>query len=95
MLLDSELRKKPGNRPEASLQFVQNVTVRRGRIGREGFLRWVLWVFWALILLKCGLAQWAIARWEMPVSAFWVWFPTLLFAALCTIVLLSRDQRVT
>lgn len=91
MLLDSELRKK-GDRPEPGLAFVKDVRVLR-RVSRTRFNAWVLGAFWGLVLTKCILAHWAIVRWDMPVSSFWVWFPTLIFAALCTIVFLAWPRE--
>lgn len=90
MLLDSELRNKP-SRSEPELRFVQEVKVQR-RVNPVRFTAWVLGVFWSLILLKCVLAHWAIVRWDMPVGSFWIWFPTLIFAALCTVVFLARPR---
>lgn len=91
MLLDSQLRKKDDRQPSA-LDFVESVKVQRLRPHRQISVRMVLVVFWMLIVIKCALAHWAIVRWDMPVAAFWIWFPTFLFAALCTIVLLARDS---
>ncbi|BET66484.1 hypothetical protein ASA1KI_14020 [Opitutales bacterium ASA1] len=68
--------------------FVSRVTVREKRHWRpvDAFVV----VGWSLILGKCVLASWAIERWSVPVSDFYVWVPSCVFGALCTWLYLSR-----
>ena len=41
---------------------------------------------WIVILAKCLLVVWAIERWQVPVHAGWVIWPTVAFAALATLL---------
>jgi flagellar biosynthesis protein FliR len=52
-----------------------------------------LWlaIGWAVIIAKCLAVPWLIARWQIPVHPGWVIGPTLIFAALIT--LLVRVHR--
>jgi len=43
---------------------------------------------WAVIIAKCLAVPWVITRWQIPVHPGWVIVPTLLFAALVTLVIL-------
>lgn len=49
--------------------------------------RCLLIAFWGLILGKCLILEWATQYWNVPVqSVVYIWFPTLLFGALCTVL---------
>lgn len=45
---------------------------------------------WVLIALKCVLVTWAIDRWQVPIHPAWVIAPTLVFAALATLLWLTH-----
>jgi hypothetical protein len=47
---------------------------------------WVIALSWVLILVKCLLVAWAIERWQVPVHAGWVIWPTVAFAVLATLL---------
>jgi len=49
-------------------------------------MRMMLEVGWAVIIAKCLAVPWVIAHWQIPVHPGWVIVPTLLFAALVTLV---------
>jgi hypothetical protein len=51
----------------------------------------VIWICWAIIVLKCIAVVWLFGRYHVPVSSLWVIAPTVIFAALCTLVYLLRD----
>lgn len=46
---------------------------------------------WVLIVTKCVLAPNLMQRWDVPIDPGWIIVPTLLFAALITFLVLSRD----
>jgi hypothetical protein len=47
---------------------------------------WFITVAWALILAKCAAIWWAIGYWQVPIHPAWLVVPTLLFAALATML---------
>ena len=49
-------------------------------------MRWFLGAAWILILVKCAIVWWAIGHWQVPVHPAWIVLPTLLFAALATVL---------
>ncbi|HUJ43232.1 MAG TPA: hypothetical protein VLW52_06465 [Opitutaceae bacterium] len=56
-------------------------------------MRMMLEVGWAVIIAKCLAVPWVIAHWQIPVHPGWVIVPTLLFAALVTLVVFAwRDE---
>lgn len=56
-------------------------------------LRLLLEIGWAVIIAKCLAVPWVIARWQIPVHPGWVIVPTVLFAALVTLLVLAhRDE---
>ena len=48
-------------------------------------------ICWVLILLKSFAVVWLFDRYHVPVNPLWVIAPTVIFAALCTVVYLLRD----
>jgi len=46
-----------------------------------------------VILVKCLAVPWAIARWQIPIHPGWVIVPTVIFAALVTIVVLATREE--
>jgi hypothetical protein len=49
-------------------------------------IRWFMAAAWVAILAKCVFVTWAVGHWRMPFHAAWVVIPTLLFAALATVL---------
>ena len=49
-------------------------------------VRWFLLAAWAVIVAKCFFVWWAVDRWHVPFSAMWVIVPTLIFAAVATVL---------
>jgi hypothetical protein len=50
-------------------------------------------VGWILILAKCLAAPSIIAHWEIPVHPAWVIIPTLIMAALVTVLAWTHDWK--
>ncbi len=55
-------------------------------------MRWFLIVAWVLILAKCGFVWWAIDHWQVPIHAAWIIVPTLMMAALATVLWLVHTE---
>jgi hypothetical protein len=53
----------------------------------------VILVAWVLIAIKCLLVVWAVERWQVPVHAGWVVWPTIAFGALATLLWAGQRQR--
>ena len=70
--------------------FVRGVRVS-GRPPRNRRVERVLAVCWVLIAIKSVAVVWLFGRYHVPVSPLWVIAPTLVFAALCTVVYMLRD----
>ncbi|MDD2764769.1 MAG: hypothetical protein PHE83_12435 [Opitutaceae bacterium] len=53
-----------------------------------------LWfeIGWVVIIAKCLAVPWMIARWQIPVHPGWVIIPTLIFAALVTLLVLAHRE---
>jgi hypothetical protein len=49
-------------------------------------MRWFLGVAWVVILAKCVLVWWAMNHWHVPIHPAWVIGPTLMLAALATVL---------
>ncbi len=79
-------------RPPADYEqgFVRAVRVRT-RSPRNRRVERVIWICWAIIAVKCVGVVWLFGRYHVPVSSLWVIAPTVIFAALCTLVYLLRD----
>ncbi len=71
--------------------FIEEVKVKDQPWRSAGGFDRLLGGFWTLMLIKCLLCTWAVGYWEMPISSFWVWLPSLVFGALCTLLYLSRE----
>ncbi len=50
--------------------------------------RWILEIGWLAIVIKCLAVPWVIDRWQVPVHPGWVIVPTILFAALVTLIVI-------
>lgn len=69
--------------------FVREVRVRRTPRNRR--VERVIAACWVLILAKSVAVVWLFDRYHVPVNPLWVIAPTIVFAALCTVVYLLRD----
>jgi hypothetical protein len=54
--------------------------------------RIVMGVGWVLIAVKCAAVSYAVDRWHMPFRPVWIIGPTLVFAALATVLWLTHDE---
>ena len=52
-------------------------------------VRWFLLGAWLLILGKCAAVLWAVDRWRLPFHPGWVIAPTLILAAIATVLWLG------
>lgn len=50
-----------------------------------------LGIGWFIIIAKCLAMPWVFARWEIPVDSGWVIVPTLIFALLVTLIVLTHN----
>ncbi len=57
------------------------------------FERWFLGVVWAVIVAKCIVVKWAVVAYAMPFNAWWIILPTLVFAALATLLWLWHREN--
>jgi hypothetical protein len=63
------------------------------RAYREALITDRLGAIWSLILAKCFLAQWAIARYSIPVSgAFYIWTLTLVMGTVASLYYLHAHR---
>lgn len=63
------------------------------RAYREALVTDRLGAIWSLILAKCLLAQWAIARYSIPVGgAFYIWTLTLVMGAVASLYYLHAHR---
>jgi len=60
--------------------------------GLTRFERWFLGVVWLVIALKCLVVGWAIPHYQVPIAPFVIIGPTLLFAAVATVLWLSHHE---
>lgn len=82
------INRRPSSHYEAS--FVKSVKVS-GRSPRNRKLERLFAVCWVIILVKSYLVIWLFSHYHVPINALWVIAPTIIFAALCTVVYLLRD----
>lgn len=54
--------------------------------------RWLMLGAWVLILAKCAAVWWAIGHWHVPVHPAWIIVPTLLIAALATVLWVTHEE---
>ncbi len=71
--------------------FVRSVEVKEGQQKPVIVFDGLLAVFWGLMLAKCILCTWAVGYWDMPISSFWVWLPSMIFGAVCTFLYVYRE----
>lgn len=48
---------------------------------------------WVVVVIKCLVVSWAVSHWRMPFHAAWVVGPTLVFAALATLLWAAHAER--
>ena len=53
------------------------------------FWTWLA-IAWVLVIAKCLMVPWAIGHWHIPFGPAWIVVPTLIFAAVATLLLLTR-----
>jgi membrane protein YdbS with pleckstrin-like domain len=77
-------------RPPADYErgFVRSVSTKSPRNRRVERLFAICWV---LIVIKSFAVIWLFDHYHVPINALWVIAPTVIFAALCTVVYLLRD----
>lgn len=56
-------------------------------------VRWIMALAWLLIAAKCVLISWAVQAYHMPFRAAWIIVPTLVFAALATVLWLTHEEE--
>ena len=54
--------------------------------------RLMLEIGWVLIIAKCLAVPWVVDRYQIPFGSGWVIIPTLLFAGLVTLVVLTHHD---
>jgi len=55
-------------------------------------MRWFLLAAWLIIAAKCVAVAWAIQHWAVPVHPAWIVAPTLLMAALATVLWVAHRE---
>ncbi|MFI5357342.1 MAG: hypothetical protein ACHQ4G_08415 [Opitutales bacterium] len=56
-------------------------------------VRWFMAIVWAIILVKCAVLWWVMVHWSVPMHPLWIVAPTLVFAALATMILLGHHRE--
>jgi hypothetical protein len=56
-------------------------------------VRWIMGVAWLIIAVKCVVVWWAIGYWNMPFHPLWIVAPTIVFAALATVLWLTHHEE--
>jgi len=75
--------------PDYERRFVLDAEVKAPRVRNRRIERLFV-IGWALIAVKSVLVAWAVPHYHIPFSALWVIVPTVVFAALCTLVYFRR-----
>jgi peptidoglycan/LPS O-acetylase OafA/YrhL len=75
--------------PGYDFAFVEQISVSTRPPRNRRMEQWIL-AGWMLITVKSFAVIWAIDHWRVPVNPLWVIVPTVLMAALCTLVYLRR-----
>lgn len=70
--------------------FIREVRVKQ-KSPRNKRVERVIALCWVLIVIKSFAVIWLFDRYHVPVNPLWVIAPTVMFAALCTVVYLLRD----
>ena len=69
--------------------FVREVRVT-GNEPRHARTEKIILACWVLICAKSWLMIWLVGRYHVPINADWVIVPTVIFAAVCTVVYYGR-----
>jgi hypothetical protein len=79
-------------RPPADYErgFVRSVSVST-KSPRNRRVERLFAICWVLIVIKSFAVIWLFDHYHVPINALWVIAPTVIFAALCTVVYLLRD----
>jgi hypothetical protein len=88
----SDLVRLVSRRPARDYErgFARSILVRR-KSPRNPRVERVIKAGWIVILMKSVAVVWAFDRYHIQVNPLWVIAPTIVFAALCTLVYLIRD----
>jgi hypothetical protein len=70
--------------------FVRSVRVSE-KPPRNRRVERLIAICWAIIVVKSVAVVWLFGHYHVPVSSLWVIAPTVVFAALCTLVYALRD----
>jgi hypothetical protein len=55
--------------------------------------RWFMAVAWIVIAAKCVVVAWAMEHWRVPFNSAWIIAPTLVFAALASVLWLTHPRE--
>lgn len=55
-------------------------------------VRWFMGLAWIVIVAKCVLVWWAMAHWRVPFHPMWIVGPTLVFAALASVLWVTHRE---
>ncbi len=55
-------------------------------------VRWFMGLAWIVIVAKCVLVWWAMAHWRVPFHPMWIVGPTLVFAALASVLWVTHHE---
>jgi hypothetical protein len=70
--------------------FVRDVRVRV-KAPRNRRVERLFAICWCIIVVKSFAVIWLFDHYHVPINALWVIAPTIVFAALCTVVYILRD----
>lgn len=56
-------------------------------------MRWFMAIGWLIIAAKCVLVWWAIDHWHVQLNPLWVIGPTVMFAALITLIWVTHQPE--
>ena len=76
--------------PDYERSFVQEVRVKE-RSPRNPRIERLLLICWLVILVKCFLVIWLVAKYHMTFNADWIIVPTVISALVCTAAYIWRD----
>jgi len=76
--------------PDYERSFVQEVRVKQ-KSPRNRRTERILLTCWVVILGKCFLAIWVVAKYHMTFNADWIIVPTVIAALVCTAAYFWRD----
>jgi hypothetical protein len=71
--------------PGYDREFIREVRVTR-RAPRSARASGFMLAGWILIALKCWAVVWAVEHYRVPVNAYWITVPSVIFAGVCTAI---------